>query len=497
MSMSQFESAVKGAVSNYFSPKASAQGNTPSPFDAEYTTTNFAGFAISVDIVDGDKHLGANWQSLSLGSLNLSSKDLEAGGYNRTRFQMLEGLDYTNVTLTRPWTANQSGWIPTWFAATAEQGPTTVAITIKYLDVNGKMKDAVYNFRDAYPVAWHQPDFVAVPSTDNPQRITETLTFSHSGFSDSTNLTPGIDSPEKVQPFRLIVIPGGVSGVSSALSSITSWTPGGDSAAKTKASELAVKNSKAAAEAKETTGGFPSITFWVPPSSLNLTKEAKWAVNQSPTAEGSGPVTWKGTIPLSIAFDFVLDSNSADVKTSGSQDVHSVLPDVERLLALCEVDGELAKTGVGTAPLVMLIWGDFVSPVSYVEDVTVAFEKFNARGNPVRASGKLKITQFPVKQEAQNPTSGGDQAFRSLELYDGDRLAHVAFRAYQSPSYWRDIAKANGITDPLRVKSGTSLLIPDKTSLRPRGESRRPVGSGSSTPGVPPSSRPRILGNLE
>ena len=81
---------------------------------------------------------------------------------------MLEGLEYTNVTLTRPWTANQSGWIPMWFAAAADEGPTTVAITINFLDVNGKMQTAIYNFRDAYPVAWNQPDFVAIPSVDTP-----------------------------------------------------------------------------------------------------------------------------------------------------------------------------------------------------------------------------------------------------------------------------------------------------------------------------------------
>ena len=89
MSMSQFENAIE-AVSNYFSPSNNKNSaDTPAPFDPAYTATNFAGFAISVDIINGDKHLGANWQSLSLGSLNLNSNDLEAGGYNRTRFQML------------------------------------------------------------------------------------------------------------------------------------------------------------------------------------------------------------------------------------------------------------------------------------------------------------------------------------------------------------------------------------------------------------------------
>ena len=489
MSTSQFENAIE-AVSNYFSPSNNKKStDTPAPFDPAYTATNFTGFAISVDIVNGDKHLGANWQSLSLGSLNLNSNDLEAGGYNRTRFQMLEGLEYTNVTLTRPWTSNQSGWIPMWFAAAADEGPTTVAITINFLDVNGKKQTAIYNFRDAYPVAWNQPDFVAVPSTDTPKRITETLTFSHSGFSNSTNLAPGIDSAEKVQPFRLLVLAGANDG-GSALASLTDWTPGGSQASKLNASELAVRNSDGAKRAKAETGNLPSITFWVPPSSLKLSKGANWEVTQSPDALVSGLPTWKGTVPLTIEFDFVLDSNSMDVKTSGSLETDSVLPDVERLLALCEIN-ELMEESGSTAPLVMLLWGDFVSPVSYVGDLSFTFEKFNANGQPIRASGHLLITQFPTKLAPQNPTSGGDQPSRNLELYDGDCLAHVAFRAYQSPSYWRDIAKANGIMDPLRTKSGTNLRIPTKASIPNRSESGRPVDSESknSIPRtLPPSS---------
>ena len=46
----------------------------------------------------------------------------------------------------------------------------------------------------------------------------------------------------------------------------------------------------------------------------------------------------------------------------------------------------------------------------------------------------------------------------------GDTLQSVAFREYGRPTYWRAIAEANGIEDPLRLAAGTELLIP------PRGE---------------------------
>lgn len=454
--------------------------SSPSPFDATYTATNFVGFALSVDLIGADRSLGANWQSLSLGSVTLGAQDLQAGGYVRTRFQMMGNLDYGNVTLTRPWTADQSGWIAQWFAAAEQNGPSTVAITINYLDNHGTLNQATYNFRDAYPVSWTQPDFVAVPSAETPQRITETLTFSHSGFTDSANLVPGIDVDEAVQPFRLVVLPGGVSGTASALSSIASWTAGGDLAAYTSTSQLSAETAMVSSDLNSRVGSFPAITFWVPPSSINLTKSADWRVNSSPSAEASGPVNWLGTNPLSIEFDFTLDSEKSDSGQGGNSSASSVLPDVERLLALTEVDLAGAAAGVGTAPLVMILWGDFVSPVSYVENVSAEFTRFAASGRPVRASGHLKVTQFPTMTQGQNPTSGGDLPRRSQTLHDGDQLAHVAFRSYRNPAHWRDIAVANDIADPLRVRPGTRLLVPDQAEVPRRGDSGRPIGPSRS-----------------
>ena len=451
--------------------------STPAPFDSDYTATNFVGFSISVDIVASDQTLGANWQSLSLGSVSLGAQDLQAGGYNRSRFQMLGSLDYGNVTLTRPWTANQSGWIAQWFSAAETSGPSTVSVTVNYLDVQGSLQQATYNFRNAYPVSWTQPDFVAVPSAETPPRITETLTFSHSGFAESGSLASGIDSAESVQPFKLVVLPGGVSGVASALSAVTSWTPGGDAAAYMPSTALSAKNEVIAKTAGATLGSFPAITFWVPPSSVKVNKGATWRINDSPSAEGSGPVNWLGTQPMTIEFDFTLDGARVDQGQGGNAEGESVLPEVERLMALCEVDALLAAVGIGTAPLVVLLWGNFVSPVSYVDSVETNFIRFNDRGEPTRAQGHLAITQYPTSLDAQNPTSGGDVGRRQLEVYDGDQLSHLAFRAYHQPSHWRDIADANGIDDPLRVRAGRTLVIPDKSTLPRRGESGRPISA--------------------
>jgi nucleoid-associated protein YgaU len=43
---------------------------------------------------------------------------------------------------------------------------------------------------------------------------------------------------------------------------------------------------------------------------------------------------------------------------------------------------------------------------------------------------------------------------------DGDSLQSIAFDAYGDPTRWRPIAEANGIDDPLALRSGAELTIP-------------------------------------
>jgi hypothetical protein len=134
--------------------------------------------------------------------------------------------------------------------------------------------------------------------------------------------------------------------------------------------------------------------------------------------------------------------------------------------------------------MVMVLWGDFTSPVSYVQNVTADFTQFDSSGRPTRATGHIQITQYPPASLPTNPTSGGDLPRRSQEVYYGDQLAHVSFRAYKNPAYWRDLATSNKITDPLRVRAGTRLIVPDSAALPRRGESGRPVGA-ARTPDNP------------
>ncbi len=450
---------------------------SPMPYDSGFTATNFAGFSLSVDLVGGDQNLGANWQSLQMGDTTLGAQDASAGGFQLSRFQLIGQLEYGNVTLSRPWTPNQSGWIPEWFALAQQYGGTTVGIAVNYLDPTGILQQATYNFRNAYPVTWTQPQFTTVTGTETPPVITESITFSHSGYYDTSGLAAGIDTAEAVQPCKLVILPGGSGapiGIASALAALTSWTLPTTAA-------LGLSINSVASQAVGMLGPFPSITFWVPPQSMNVVKSANWTVDPSPTASGSGPASWNGTDPTQLSFDFLLDGANSDLNYTESSATsaqtlgngpagQSILPTAERLLSLCEVEMMSQVLGYGSSPLVVFVWGDFISPVSYVTNINLNFTRFNSGGQPIRAEGTIQLQQYPVFDALQNPTSGGEMPRKSALVHEADTLAHIAYRMYRTPNRWRDVAAANDIDDPLRVKPGRKLLIPAPEELPSRTE---------------------------
>ncbi len=62
----------------------------------------------------------------------------------------------------------------------------------------------------------------------------------------------------------------------------------------------------------------------------------------------------------------------------------------------------------------------------------------------------------------QNPTSGTPKPNRTHQVQVGDTLDRIAGRYYGDSTQWRAIAGANGIGDPLDLKPGRVLAIPER-----------------------------------
>lgn len=114
-------------------------------------------------------------------------------------------------------------------------------------------------------------------------------------------------------------------------------------------------------------------------------------------------------------------------------------------------------------PHVTFEWKGFKF-VSVITNMTQKFTLFLKDGTPVRA--KVDITFLQDKDQGflgkQNPTSGGGPIERVHKVQGSDRLDTIAAEVYGDATKWRMIAERNGITDPLKIASGTLLAIPQE-----------------------------------
>ena len=123
-------------------------------------------------------------------------------------------------------------------------------------------------------------------------------------------------------------------------------------------------------------------------------------------------------------------------------DIQPFLQDLERGSGLCT-----------------FYWGSF-SFSGTVEALTVQYLKFLPNGIPTRAKILIVLFQAPVFPKAASE-SRSHQAIREYQSPANAGLWLAAWRAYEDPSRWREIAKANQIVNPRLVTPGQSLIIPN------------------------------------
>lgn len=142
--------------------------------------------------------------------------------------------------------------------------------------------------------------------------------------------------------------------------------------------------------------------------------------------------------------------------------------DVEQLLKW----GTKELTGDKDLPKLKLVWGLFDHQVK-IKTVDVTYTRFDSRGKPVRADVQLTLYALESQRPGnQNPSSGGIPGRGAHTLVQSENLQQLATQHYGSAAHWRDIADANGIDDPLRVRPGVTLFLPAETELSRNGGRR-------------------------
>jgi nucleoid-associated protein YgaU len=200
------------------------------------------------------------------------------------------------------------------------------------------------------------------------------------------------------------------------------------------------------------------------PAELTITKANTWDA-----AEGKGrnapELRFQAGQPGTIALSLTLDTTDqgTDVTQHTSQ-----------LLELLKVNPALAGSDPGRnkarPPWVEFHWGTLHSFKANVERLQIKYTYFASSGMPLRAKADLSLKQWMDEGllPLQNPTSHTPTLHTMHRVVQGETLDRIAAVHYADSTRWRLIAEANSVVDPLAVKAGSLLVIPE-IPVRRRG----------------------------
>jgi nucleoid-associated protein YgaU len=201
--------------------------------------------------------------------------------------------------------------------------------------------------------------------------------------------------------------------------------------------------------------------FLFNPKEYSITKSTRAPRATQSSQKGSSQPQFTGPEPQTMSIEMFLDAT----EDPGADLVKDY---VKFLMESCSATTASIDTRQPSLPIVVFGWGTTTSFPAYIKQVGVKYTMFRQDGTPVRATCTVQMEEVTETEKGQNPTSGGEAAYRSHVLVAGDSLASVAWNEYRDPTLWRGIAERNGVDDPMRMHTGKELLMPTLDDVRRR-----------------------------
>lgn len=143
--------------------------------------------------------------------------------------------------------------------------------------------------------------------------------------------------------------------------------------------------------------------------------------------------------------------NSRKISLDNSIDVRDY---TRKIYDLTKVDAD-----AHCPPKLQVEWAS-LQFVGYLSSCEEHFTKFDENGLPVRAVLNCTFIEFiDPDSVALNPRQSPDTT-KYRKVRQGDSLWAFSAREYGGAGQWRQIAQANGIDNPRRLRSGETLVLP-------------------------------------
>jgi len=189
------------------------------------------------------------------------------------------------------------------------------------------------------------------------------------------------------------------------------------------------------------------------PTELQLAKQNTFAEVAIP-GRTTPPVQFVRGASEKLTFEAIVDTSDSmkDVRDEYVNDIRNLM----------NVDPALHAP-----PILQLIWNGPVF-VGVLESLSVTYTLFSTGGKPVRAKLSIGLKEYPsdLTQPAPSPPAKNQSSDveKAYVVQRTDTLSRIAEQAYGDPAPWREIARANRISDPRTLEPGTVLTIPRLTT---------------------------------
>jgi len=189
-----------------------------------------------------------------------------------------------------------------------------------------------------------------------------------------------------------------------------------------------------------------TIPFCFNPTELVFGKQSTFAEVPIPGLT-SPPIQFVRGASEKLTFDAIVDTSD------DMEDVNAKY--VAALRNLMNVHGS-----IHAPPVVVFVWNTFRF-TGVLESLNVTFTLFSETGKPVRAKLAIGLKEYTtVKAQRELANLQSPDVEKTYVVRRTDTLSGIAEQAYGDPAPWRQIARANGITDPRSLEPGTVLTIP-------------------------------------